>query len=521
MAAQPGISTTSAPPNTVVQVQPGMNVQPVVLVDQDGNYVTASTASALATTTTPVNVSSATAPTNGQVLTATSGTAAAWQPVSAELPLTTLGDTLYENATPALARLAGNATATKNFLTQTGTGAVSAAPAWGTIAAGDVPTLNQNTSGTAAGLSSALAIGSGGTGQVSQQAAIDALTGTQSAAKVLRSDGTHATLASIQAGDVPTLNQNTSGTAAGLSSALAIGSGGTGQVSAAAAYNALSPMTTTGDIEYESAANTAARLAGNTTGTKNFLISTGSAGSATAPAWGLIAAGDLPAGTTSTKGALQLDGTATDIVALGTQAAGSVGKPADAGHVHPSSALNPSATDQGFKAWVGDPIGFLSPSVAPAAGILYLARIAVQSAVTVTKICTFVATAASGATVQANTYLALFSADGQTQYGVTSDISSSFSTAGLITPSITSSLLTPGYYYVALVIGTVATTTAKIPIFAGAVFFNGYPNMNLTASAARWATQGTGLSAMPSTVTMSSNSLTMGGLNTYFWFALE
>ena len=103
-------------------------------------------------------------------------------------PLTTLGDLLYENATPAPARLAGNTSAAKNFLTQTGTGSASAAPAWGTIASGDVPTLNQNTTGTAGG----------------------------------------------------------------LSSTLAVGSGGTGQTSAAAAYNALSPMTTLGDIEYES-----------------------------------------------------------------------------------------------------------------------------------------------------------------------------------------------------------------------------------------------------------------------------
>lgn len=54
-------------------------------------------------------------------------------------PMTTLGDMLYENATPAAARLAGSTSATKNFLTQTGTGSVSAAPAWGTIAAADVP----------------------------------------------------------------------------------------------------------------------------------------------------------------------------------------------------------------------------------------------------------------------------------------------------------------------------------------------------------------------------------------------
>lgn len=53
--------------------------------------------------------------------------------------LTTLGDMPYENSTPALARLAGNTSSTKNFLTQTGTGTVSAAPTWGTVATGDLP----------------------------------------------------------------------------------------------------------------------------------------------------------------------------------------------------------------------------------------------------------------------------------------------------------------------------------------------------------------------------------------------
>ena len=50
-----------------------------------------------------------------------------------------LGDILYGNVTPAWTKLAGNTTATKNFFTQTGTGAVSAVPAWGAIAAGDLP----------------------------------------------------------------------------------------------------------------------------------------------------------------------------------------------------------------------------------------------------------------------------------------------------------------------------------------------------------------------------------------------
>jgi hypothetical protein len=46
-----------------------------------------------------------------------------------------------------------------------------------------------------------------------------------------------------------------------LGGILNLASGGTGQTTAAAAYNALSPMTTTGDIEYESGTNIAARLA--------------------------------------------------------------------------------------------------------------------------------------------------------------------------------------------------------------------------------------------------------------------
>jgi hypothetical protein len=65
-------------------------------------------------------------------------------------PMTTLGDIIYENSTPAPARLAGNTTSTKYFLTQTGTGTISAVPAWGALASGDIPNNAANTTGTAA-----------------------------------------------------------------------------------------------------------------------------------------------------------------------------------------------------------------------------------------------------------------------------------------------------------------------------------------------------------------------------------
>jgi hypothetical protein len=54
----------------------------------------------------------------------------------------TLGDLLYASAASTLSKLAGNITSTKKFLIQTGTGTVSAAPSWGTIAAADIPTAN-------------------------------------------------------------------------------------------------------------------------------------------------------------------------------------------------------------------------------------------------------------------------------------------------------------------------------------------------------------------------------------------
>lgn len=53
----------------------------------------------------------------------------------------------------------------------------------------------------------------GGTGATTQQTAINAITGTQISGRYLRSDGTNATLSAIQIGDVPTLNQNTTGNA--------------------------------------------------------------------------------------------------------------------------------------------------------------------------------------------------------------------------------------------------------------------------------------------------------------------
>ena len=117
------------------------------------------------------------------------------------------------------------------------------------------------------GSGSVVSIAEGGTGASNAQDAITALAGSQVSGRYLRSDGTHTALSAIQAGDVPTLNQNTSGTAANATNAVnattaaacsgntagtaanitgvcAIANGGTGQITAPLAIAALLPVPT-------------------------------------------------------------------------------------------------------------------------------------------------------------------------------------------------------------------------------------------------------------------------------------
>ena len=94
-----------------------------------GNLITAG---AFASTFTMTGTTTVTFPTSGTLMTTGNSVAIA------QTPLTTLGDMLYANATPALTRLPGNTTSTLNILTQTGTGSASAAPVWQTATAAGV-----------------------------------------------------------------------------------------------------------------------------------------------------------------------------------------------------------------------------------------------------------------------------------------------------------------------------------------------------------------------------------------------
>ena len=166
-----------------------------------------------------------------------------------------VGDILYANTTTSLAKLAD--VAVGNALIS---GGVGSAPSYGKIGLathvnGTLPIANGGTNGSATptagavaygtgsayGFSSAgssgqallsgatgaptwgtLGIAAGGTGETSRQAAMNALAGAVTSGQYLRGDGTNVVMSAIQAADVPTLNQNTTGSAATLTTARTI-----------------------------------------------------------------------------------------------------------------------------------------------------------------------------------------------------------------------------------------------------------------------------------------------------------
>jgi len=194
-------------------------------------------------------------------------------------PMTTLGDIIYENATPAPARLAGNITAVKQFLSQTGTGTVSAAPAWGALVSGDIPNNAANTSGTAANitatsnstlttltalslpasqLSGQVAIANGGTG---------AATTSQNFVFAGPTSGSGApSFRLLVAGDIPTISLTS-----GVSGILPLANGGSNANLTASA----------GSIVY----STASAMAMSSVGTSGQALLSGGTG---APTWGNV-----------------------------------------------------------------------------------------------------------------------------------------------------------------------------------------------------------------------------------------
>jgi hypothetical protein len=131
-----------------------------------------------------------------------------------------------------------------------GTGTVNGITLTGAVTSSGSLTLGGTLSGVSLStqVTGTLPIANGGTGETSRQAAMDALAGAVTAGFYLRGDGTDVVMSAIQVADVPTLNQNTTGTASNVTGTVAIANGGTGQTTQTAAFDALSPATTKGDL---------------------------------------------------------------------------------------------------------------------------------------------------------------------------------------------------------------------------------------------------------------------------------
>ena len=203
-------------------------------------------------------------------------------------------------ATPSSANLASAMT------DETGTGALVFAtsptlvtPILGTPQSGNFstgtftwPTFNQNTTGTASNVTGIVAVANGGTGTATPALVAGtnvSITGTWPN-QTINSSNPGGTVTSVAA-TVPSFLSvsgspiTSSGTLAISYSgtALPILNGGTGQITAAAAFNALSPITTTGDLIIGNGTNSATRLA---IGLTNYVLTSNGTTAAWAPATG-------------------------------------------------------------------------------------------------------------------------------------------------------------------------------------------------------------------------------------------
>ena len=111
-----------------------------------------------------------------------------------------------------------------------GTGTINGLTLSGTVTSSGNLTLGGSLSNVnlASQVTGTLPVANGGTGSTTAQAAINTLAGATTSGQYLRGNGTNVVMSAIQAADVPTLNQNTTGTAANVTGVVAVVNGGTG-----------------------------------------------------------------------------------------------------------------------------------------------------------------------------------------------------------------------------------------------------------------------------------------------------
>ena len=288
-------------------------------------------------------------------------------------PTTTLGDVIYHDGTDNV-RLAGNITSTRRFFRQTGTGTVSAAPAWDTLTDPDIPsalTGKTYNSLTLTAASVGFSVAGGATSKTLTMSNTLTLAGTDGSTLNVGAGGTLGTAAytastayapAAGSASIVTVGTITSGTWTG--SAIGLSNGGTGATSKIAAFDALSPAITLGDLIYSDGADNV-RLAGNTLASKRFLTQTGTGTVSAAPGWNALIDGDLPSALTGkTYNGLTLTANAAGFAVAG----GTIAKTLTISNNLTFAGTDGSTLNIGAGGTLGSAAYTASTAYAPAAG---------------------------------------------------------------------------------------------------------------------------------------------------------
>lgn len=133
-----------------------------------------------------------------------------------------------------------------------------------------------------------LPIASGGSGQTTAQLAMNAFAGAVTSGSYLRGNGTNVVMNTIQAGDVPTLNQNTTGSAGTLTTSRTLwGQSFNGSANVTGALSSVTTLSMSGQLTNTVAIGTAPMVITSTTRVSNLNVATaGSADTATNVAGG-------------------------------------------------------------------------------------------------------------------------------------------------------------------------------------------------------------------------------------------
>jgi hypothetical protein len=179
----------------------------------------------------------------------------------------------------------------------------------------------------------------------------------------------------------------------------------------------------------------------------------------------------------------------------------------------PDTAAFPQPAEHGMHAWSFDP-AVTNTASALTSGVMTLVKLRTTAPATVASLIGHITTPGSGLTA-GQCFAGLYNATG-TLIGSTADQAAAWAVAGqkvmTLTATATGSLtsLPPGVYYAALL--AVGTTMPQFARASGV----GPANANLGISGTRFATYGTGQTALPATFTLGS----MGAATTAWWIGL-